>query len=74
MQRYELDLDTVFFLSDGKPTVGRYIDINEILRGVLTANVLRRVVIHAIAIGQFDKTFMRRLAQENSGVFVDLGK
>lgn len=74
VQRYELDLDTVFFLSDGKPTVGRYIDINEILRGVLTANVLRRVVIHAIAIGQFDKTFMRRLAQENSGVFVDLGK
>ena len=71
---YELDLDTVFFLSDGKPTFGDRIEINEILMGVLEANALRRVVIHTIAIGQFDKSFMERLARENGGVFVDLGK
>ncbi|MDP6939287.1 MAG: HEAT repeat domain-containing protein [Planctomycetota bacterium] len=71
---YHTKLDTIFFLSDGKPTTGQFTERNEILREIKRANDLRRIVIHTIALGQFDKEFMRLLAQENGGVFVDLGE
>jgi len=69
------EADTIFFLSDGRPTVGDYVDIDDILREIKSLNDLRRVVIHTIAIGEFQKDFMQRLADQNGpGVFVDLGK
>ena len=71
---YVVDVDTIFFLSDGRPTVGGFVDTDDILREVKAVNELRKVVIHTIAIGEFEKTFMRRIAEENGGVFVDLGK
>ncbi len=72
-EAYAVEIDTVFFLSDGKPTVGTWIDVDDILREVRVGNALRKVALHTIAIGRFDKVFMQRLAQENGGVFVDLG-
>lgn len=66
-------LDTVFFLSDGRPSVGKYIDTEEILKEVRKVNKIYRMTIHCIAIGQFQKTFLRTLAMENGGEFVDLG-
>jgi HEAT repeat protein len=66
-------LDTVFFLSDGKPSIGKYVDTEEILREVQQINKVYRIVIHAIAIGQFQKEFLRSLAMQNGGEFVDLG-
>ena len=71
---YKTDIDTIFFLSDGRPTVGDYVDPDDILREVKTANDLRKIVIHTIAIGEFQKDFMKRMADQNGGVFVDLGK
>ena len=71
---YLLEVDTIFFLSDGRPTHGKIVDIEDILKGVREANDLRKVVLHTIAIGEFQKTFMMRLAQNNGGVFVDLGR
>lgn len=71
---YTLDVDTVFFLSDGEPSVGEYVDPDDILREVVEANELRKVVIHSFALGQFRKTFMERLAQLSGGTFVDLGR
>ncbi len=71
---YEVSVDTVFFLSDGRPSHGRFVDTDDILREVETVNDLRKVVIHTIAIGEFEKDFMRRLAENNGGVFVDLGR
>ena len=69
------EADTIFFLSDGRPTVGDYVDPDDILREIKSLNDLRRVVIHTIAIGEFQKDFMERLAAQNGpGVFVDLGK
>jgi len=53
--------------------VGTWIDVDDILREVRVGNALRKVALHTIAIGRFDKVFMQRLAQENGGVFVDLG-
>jgi HEAT repeat protein len=71
---YAVEVDTIFFLSDGRPTVGEYVDPTDVLRQVREANALRKVVIHAIAIGEFQKEFMKQLAEENGGVFVDLGR
>jgi len=71
---YQVDVDTLFFLSDGKPTDGAFVNPDDILREIREANELRKVVIHTIALGQFQKSFMERLAKENGGVFVDLGK
>lgn len=73
-KNYAVAVDTVFFLSDGRPSHGDYVDPEDILREVRAANQLRKVVIHTIAIGEFQKDFMKRLAEENGGVFVDLGR
>jgi HEAT repeat protein len=66
--------DTLFFFSDGLPTVGLLTDPDEILEAVRKFNEFRRIAIHAIAIGDFKKTWMRVLAEENNGQFVDLGR
>ncbi len=66
-------LDTVFFLSDGRPSIGKYVDTEGILKEVAKVNKVHRIVIHAIAIGQFQKEFLRTLAFQNGGEFVDLG-
>jgi hypothetical protein len=71
---YMVDIDTIFFLSDGRPTVGDFVDPDDILREILAANELRKVKIHTIAIGEFQKDFMRKIAERTGGVFVDLGK
>jgi hypothetical protein len=71
---YEVAVDTVFFLSDGRPSTGLYIDPDDILREVRRANELRGIEIHTIAIGEFQKDFMKELAAQNGGVFVDLGR
>jgi hypothetical protein len=66
-------LDTVFFLSDGRPSTGKYVDERQILREVALINEKHRIVFHVIAIGEFQKSFMKDLAEQNSGTFVDLG-
>lgn len=71
---YEVEVDTIFFLSDGRPSTGKYVDTEDILREVFKANELRKVVIHTIAIGEFQKSFMKQLADKSGGVFVDLGR
>ncbi len=70
---YIVDLDTIFFLSDGRPSHGKFVVPEDILREVRAANELRKIVLHTIAIGQFTKSFMKNLAEQNGGVFVDLG-
>ncbi|MBL8752970.1 MAG: HEAT repeat domain-containing protein [Planctomycetes bacterium] len=67
-------LDTVYFLSDGRPSVGKLIDTAEILKEVTKHNEVYRMVIHTIAIGDFQKEFLQQLASQNGGVFVDLGR
>ena len=71
---YEVMVDTIFFLSDGRPTVGDLIDPADILAEVRAANDLRKVVIHTLAIGEFQRGFMVDMAKENGGIFVDLGR
>lgn len=67
-------LDTVYFLSDGRPSIGKLVDPNEIRKEIRRHNEVFRMVIHTIAIGEFQKEFLQQLAEENGGVFVDLGR
>jgi hypothetical protein len=75
------DADTIFFLSDGHPSVGDVIDPDMILAELRAANRFRHVRIHCVALvrgepppafaGREDPEravgFMRRLASENDG-------
>ncbi len=67
-------VDTVFFLSDGIPSEGLLVDPNDILSTITEVNRFRRVVIHTVAIGDFQKDFMIELARQNGGQFKDLGR
>ncbi|MCA8943617.1 MAG: HEAT repeat domain-containing protein [Planctomycetes bacterium] len=67
-------LDTVFFLSDGRPSTGKVVDEREILRIVNEINAEFRITFHVIAIGDFQKALLEHLAHDNEGVFVDLGR
>ena len=68
------DLDTIFFLSDGRPSTGIFVDKDDILRVVAQVNKFRKIVLHTIAIGEFQKHFLLELARQNNGEFVDLGR
>lgn len=67
-------LDTVYFLSDGRPSIGKLVDTGEILEEVTRYNEAFKLVIHTIAIGEFQKEFLKDLAEKNGGMYVDLGR
>lgn len=68
---YESNVDTIFFLTDGRPTVGEIQDPEKILERVREWNRLARVVIHTVGVGKdHDAVFLRRLAEENGGSYV----
>jgi hypothetical protein len=67
-------IDTVFFLSDGRPSTGKHTDTAVIHAEVARLNERYKMVFHTIAIGEFQKEFLRGLAETNGGVFVDLGR
>ena len=80
----ELELDELFLLSDGAPTVGEVINPREILRMVTEANRSKRVRINTVFLEGVGSTMdpdpkpgemgpaelMQELARENGGVFV----
>jgi hypothetical protein len=66
-------LDTVFFLTDGEPTVGKTVDMFEIRREVQRVNAYRGVQIHVIYVGEIGGEDFEKLAHENRGIFVKIG-
>ncbi|MCA8961203.1 MAG: HEAT repeat domain-containing protein [Planctomycetes bacterium] len=66
------EVDTVFLLSDGAPSAGKYTDTRRILEEIERLNATSQVTIHTIAIG-FDSELMRRLAAENDGKSIVVG-
>jgi len=66
-------LDTIFFLTDGEPTVGKSVDMREIRNEVRRVNGYRGVQIHVIYVGEYGGEDMEKLAHENGGVFVSIG-
>jgi hypothetical protein len=71
--RPDTPLDTIFFLTDGEPTVGDTTDMHQIRSEVRRVNEFRRVQIHVIYVGEFPDQDFEKLARENDGVFVSIG-
>lgn len=64
-------IDELFVLSDGEPTVGDVQDPEDILQLVRESNKYAKVRIHCVFTGAGDGSrLLRRLAEENGGVFV----
>jgi uncharacterized protein YegL len=64
-------VDTVILLSDGKPSLGRYTDGDQIREQVRRWNVDRRIQVHAVAFGaDADTGFMEGLAKDTGGSFL----
>lgn len=81
--RYESNLDEVFLVSDGAPTVGDVVDPVEILRLVTETNRFSKVRINTIFItspneqnprnvNMAPEELMKRIAEQNGGRFVRL--
>ncbi len=67
-----LDLDAIFVLGDGDPNEGKYPSPDQILTKVSEWNSAKRVKIHTIGLGEdCNKEFMKKLADQNGGQFVD---
>ena len=66
----DLDIDTIFVLSDGEPSVGDIIDTQLIRDAVAEMNATRKVVINTIAIGgSFE--ILEWLAEDSGGTHVE---
>ena len=67
------EVNTIYFLSDGAPTMGKIMDTEGILEQVRARNAERKVKIHTIGfhLDPAASILMRRLAQENHGSFVE---
>lgn len=73
----EVNVDTIILLSDGAPTdngfpKSEFMDPEVILEHVREWNGFRRVVINTIGVDLVDGIeFLKKLAEENGGVYVD---
>ena len=71
-------VDTIVFLSDGKPTQGKTTDPDAIRTAVREWNKSRRVAVHTVAFGAIkkegqdgaDPQFMKALADDTGGTAV----
>ncbi len=63
------DVDTIYLLSDGAPTVGEVTGLATICRRIGELNQHRRVVIHVVVIGM-ESVRLRELALDSGGTYV----
>ncbi len=75
---FRFDVEAIYFLSDGSPTVGRIVDPNQILTTVTQGNRQRMITLYAFGVGplpggRFEK-FLMRLAQKNFGIYRRVGR
>lgn len=61
-------VDTIFLLTDGAPTRGKYTDPATILRQIEAINRIRGATINCIAFGEESK-LLKQLADQNGGVY-----
>lgn len=69
----EPEVDTVFLLSDGKPTYGTYIHQDNIIENIYRFNRFKKVVINTITTGKkgTNRELMEKLAEMTNGVCVE---
>ena len=63
-------IDTIFFLTDGRPTSGKIQNPERILAEVEEWNRGARLKIHCVGVGDHDQDFMQRLATLTGGQYV----
>ena len=63
-------VDTVFFLTDGRPTAGKIQDPERILEAVADWNRTARVIVHCVGVGDHHEVFMQTLARVCGGEYV----
>ena len=63
-------IDTIFFMTDGRPTSGKVRDPKEILKEVLEWNKVARIRIHTVGVGDHDEELLKGLADETGGTYV----
>jgi HEAT repeat protein len=68
------EIDTVFFLSEGGPNEGRFVDRTRLLRHLDRTNVYARVIVHCLQVStsRSGATFLRHVAETLQGRFYDL--
>lgn len=69
-----VDAEAIYLLTDGEPTVGRYVQPDDIVRAITEQNQTRRESIYTIGIdvgeaGSPFERFLQSLAQQNYGLF-----
>ena len=70
---YASQVDTIFFLTDGKATDGRIQEPAKILEELRRINKYGKVKIHSIGVGYLhDRPFLEQLAKENGGTYVNV--
>lgn len=62
------EVDTIYLLTDGEPTAGRFTATQDIVDEVRRWNRERQIVIHTISIGT-NTELLRRLAADSGGVY-----
>lgn len=67
------EADTVFFLSDGNPSIGRITDPQELLTYFTVLNKRAEMVFHTIAFGASNRGLMEGIAQSSGGQSVFIG-
>ncbi|HGY91704.1 MAG TPA: VWA domain-containing protein [Planctomycetes bacterium] len=72
-KNHTVESDTVFFLSDGMPTVGRIRDPQELLRYVRTVNARAKIVFHTLTFGHGNVALLRPLAEWSGGKYIEIG-
>ncbi len=66
----EPEIDTIFFLTDGRPSIGLTTEPDEILAFVRDLNASAGIVIHTIGLsGAQDAYLLRNLAEQNGGQY-----
>lgn len=65
------EVDTIYFLSDGRPSVGITLDPDEILAFVRERNAAAGITIHTVGLsGAQDAYLLKSLAEQNGGSYV----
>ena len=70
---YASGVDTIFLLTDGAPTKsdGQPDSTDRVLEGIRQWNSTGRVIVHTIGVGkEINDTFLKKIAAENHGTFV----
>ena len=66
------NLEAMYFLSDGEPTIGRIVDMPAIVESITTRNAMQRTSIFTLGIDArgAHEEFLQQLAKRNYGQFV----